>query len=185
MQSDEPASPKKSINIELLLGLSATFLSVAALIVSIFQTRIAREQQQASVWPYVQVTSNHLDNNFELLLKNNGVGPALIKKVEFSYRGKSESSHTRLLNHIVNTETLQDSVRKAGRFWNAVVPGDVVKAGDQIELYKAVNSGYLAEFLGQVTGDSTFQFRITYSDVYGKCWLLDRGKVIQLDDCPE
>ncbi|WP_138990508.1 hypothetical protein [Larkinella sp. C7] len=185
MQSDKPVDPRKPINIELLLGLSATFLSVAALIVSIFQTRIAREQQQASVWPYIQLTSNHLDNNFELLLKNNGVGPALIKKVEFRYHGKSEFSHTKLLNHIVNTETIQDSVRKAGRFWNAVVPGDVIKAGDQIEIYKTTNSSYLADFLGQVTSDSTFQFQITYSDVYGNCWLLDRGEVTRLDDCPE
>ena len=185
MQSDKPAVSKKPVNIELLLGLSATFLSLAALVVSIFQTRIAREQQQASVWPYLQMTSNHLDNDFELLLKNNGVGPALIKKTEFRYRGRSETSHMKLLNHIVITETPQDSVRKAGRFWNAVVPGDVVKTGDQIELYKTTTSSYLADFLGQVISDSTFQFRITYSDVYGNCWLLDRGKVTQLDDCPE
>jgi hypothetical protein len=185
MASDKPVVPKNPINIELLLGLSATFLSFAALIVSIFQTRIAREQQQASVWPYVQVSSNHLDNDFVLLLKNNGVGPALIKKAEFGYRGTSELSHIKLLNQIMSTGTPGDSLLKASRFWNDILPGDVLKAGDEIEIYKTLNSGYLADFLGNVISDSTFQFRITYSDVYGNCWLLNHGKVTRLDDCPE
>lgn len=185
MQSEQPASPGKPINIELLLGLSATFLSLAALIVSIFQTRIARDQQQASVWPYVQVSINHFDNDFILLLKNNGVGPALIKKVEFGFRGRNETSHIKLLNQVVNTELSQDSVSKAGRFFNDVVPGDVLKAGEEIEIYKTLQNRYLADFMGKVIADSTFRFRITYSDVYGNCWLLDHGKVTQLDDCPE
>ncbi|RRB07363.1 hypothetical protein [Larkinella rosea] len=185
MESDKPEVPKKTLNIELLLGLSATFLSVAALIVSIFQTRIAREQQHATVWPYVQLTSDHLDNNLILLLKNNGIGPALIKKVEFGYRGKSDASHINLLNEIENAQASQDSVRKAGRFWNDIRPGDVVKAGDEIELYKVLKNNYLANFMSDVIADSTFRFRITYSDVYGNCWLLDHGKVTQLNDCPD
>lgn len=37
----EEAKRKRKINIELLLGLEATFLSIAALIVSILQTKIA------------------------------------------------------------------------------------------------------------------------------------------------
>ncbi len=52
---DENASPpKKKISIDFLLGISAVFLSASALIVSIFQTTIFREQQYASVWPYME-----------------------------------------------------------------------------------------------------------------------------------
>ncbi|RRB17355.1 hypothetical protein [Larkinella knui] len=185
MPSDQPVDPKKRINIELLLGLSATFLSFAALIVSIFQTRIAREQQQASVWPYVQLAGNHIDNDFVLVLKNNGVGPALLKKAEFGYRGKTAASHIKLFNEVITTEIPRDSVQRVGRFWNDLRPGDVLKAGDEIEIYKTQNNSYWADFLSDVIADPTFQFRITYADVYGNCWLLDQGKVTPLDDCPQ
>jgi hypothetical protein len=178
-------SPKKPLNIELLLGLSATFLSLAALIVSIFQTKIARDQQHASVWPYLQINSNHLNNDFVLVLKNNGVGPGLIKRVEFQYQGTREASHIRLLNHIVNTEIPQDSVKKLARFWNELVPGNIIKAGDEIEIYQTLKNEYAANFMEEVISDTTFQFRIIYSDVYGNCWEMDRNKVTELPNCPD
>ena len=82
------AQPQRRINIELLLGISATFLSLAALIVSIFQTRIAREQQQASVWPYLQLLVSQHNKECHIGIENKGVGPALVKKSEWLYGNK-------------------------------------------------------------------------------------------------
>ncbi|WP_461114717.1 hypothetical protein [Spirosoma jeollabukense] len=72
------AQARRRINIELLLGISATFLSLAALVVSIFQTKIAREQQQKSVLPYLQVRHQIKNNGIAIFLENEGVGPAFI-----------------------------------------------------------------------------------------------------------
>ena len=67
------ATPRRRINIDMLLGISATLLSLAALVVSIFQTRIDRQQQKASVWPYLKTSSDHIEDDFTF-----GIGPALI-----------------------------------------------------------------------------------------------------------
>jgi len=84
-----PVPLRRRINIELLLGISATFLSLAALVVSIVQTRIAREQQHASVWPYLQILASNFDNELHYGLENKGVGPAIIRDFEIAYRGKT------------------------------------------------------------------------------------------------
>ncbi|MBD2700548.1 hypothetical protein IC229_07875 [Spirosoma sp. BT702] len=84
-------APKKRINIELHLSLSATFLSLAALVVSIFQTKIAREQQQKSVLPYLQVRHQIQDNSVHIMLENKGVGPAFIRQILIGH-GKNEST---------------------------------------------------------------------------------------------
>lgn len=76
-----PVAPRR-INIELLLGTSATFLSLTALVVSIFQTRIAREQQQASVWPHLQDQYVVMDKKFTWSVINNGIGPAIVKATD-------------------------------------------------------------------------------------------------------
>ena len=85
--------PKRSINIELLLGISATFLSLAALVVSIFQTKIAREQQQKSVLPYLQIRHEISNNQLVIYLENEGVGPAFIKSFVTSYHKKDADSY--------------------------------------------------------------------------------------------
>ena len=48
---------KFKIDVNVLLGLSAVFLSASALIVSIIQTTIFKEQQRATVWPNMQLTT--------------------------------------------------------------------------------------------------------------------------------
>lgn len=172
------AIPRRRINIELLLGISATFLSLAALVVSIFQTKIAREQQQASVWPRIATSSDVLDLNFYFTVANQGVGPAIIKSVDTAYRGRNYSSLSELL--------FQQTGRLDGGYLYANLKQEMVlKAGDEYELFKVTRNDEPLSFkLQEVIKDSSFHFRIRYADVYGNCWQLDRDKVTSLGKCP-
>ncbi|GAB3950611.1 hypothetical protein GCM10028805_29020 [Spirosoma harenae] len=172
-------APKKRINIELHLSLSATFLSLAALIVSVFQTKIAREQQQASVWPRLAVEASILDKNFTYTIANQGVGPAVIKKVTVSYQGiVYPSLYALMMRH---TGPLN-----GGFFHRDLQSEGVLKAGDEVNIFNlARNDEALSSKLGDVVSDTSFHLRVHYADVYGNCWLLDRNKVVELSDCPE
>lgn len=179
------AQPRRRINIELLLGISATFLSLAALVVSIFQTKIAREEQQASVWPYLQTSGSHEDDSFTLKVINNGVGPALIKKVTYSYKDATYAGHVDLLKS-VEKNALSNSLRnKGGRFYSSFSTGNVLKAGDDLDLYIVTHNEPKASLLSEATNDSSFHMRIVFGDVYGNCWQLDRNKVTSLGRCSE
>src|SRR6478672_2162589 len=96
MSPEKPIVRRKWFNIELLLGISATLLSLCALVVSIFQTNlareqnaIAREQQQASVWPHIQAVYSQNNDDFGWTIINNGVGPAIVKSLTLTYQGKA------------------------------------------------------------------------------------------------
>lgn len=172
-------TPKKRINVELHLSLSAIFLSLAALIVSVVQTKIARDQQHASVWPRLMTSSSVLELNFYFIIGNQGVGLAIIKSVDTFYKGHKYVTLSELLFQ-------QTGHLTGGYLYGDLESETVLKAGDENELFKLTrNDEPLAFKLAEVVRDSSFHFRVRYADVYGNCWLLDRNKVTELGHCPD
>jgi hypothetical protein len=167
---------KSRVSVELLLGISATLLSLGALVVAVLQTRIAREQQHASVWPYVAIGTGRVDQKFTLWLENKGVGPALVRRVEVSYRGKPYPSPKDLFNG-----ELSDF--RGPRYFVGLGPGTVLKAGEQLLLFTIDHDARKADRLEEVAGDRGFVLRITYSDVYGNCWA-SAPSAVQPVRCP-
>ncbi|MEM9180791.1 MAG: hypothetical protein AAGA89_13835 [Pseudomonadota bacterium] len=85
-------------NVEMTTALSAVVVGVAALIVAVDQSNIARQQAelmektvQASVWPIVQfdVAADQDIRTAQavLSLRNSGVGPAIIKGIQIERNG--------------------------------------------------------------------------------------------------
>ena len=87
---------------EMTAALSAVVVGIAALIVAVDQSNIARKQAdwmertvQASVWPVVQFDFRS-DQDIRtaeaiLSLRNSGVGPAIIKGIRITKHGKEVS----------------------------------------------------------------------------------------------
>ncbi len=173
------APPRRRINIELLLGISATFLSLAALIVSIFQTRIAREQQQASVWPYIQTMGSSVDKEFHYGFGNKGVGPAIVRQFELVYRGKTYPDIKTLFWKQIGVVT------PGGKGFSSVDKGDVFKSGEDIDLLVVTQSDSVIQEVSEMIRDTSFHLRIRYADVYGNCWQLDGDKTTPLGKCSE
>ncbi len=171
--------PRRRITIELLLGISAIFLSLAALVVSIFQTKIAREQQQASVWPYLQVVAANYDRELHYGLENKGVGPAIIKEYKLSYKGKAYPSIKPLFWEQIGVNT------PGGKGFAEVETGDVFKSGEDFEILFVSRSDSIIQKASKMLSDTSFRLRIRYADVYGNCWQLDRNKVTAIGKCPE
>ncbi|WP_288425045.1 hypothetical protein [uncultured Spirosoma sp.] len=174
-----PAPRRRRINIELLLGISATFLSLAALVVSIVQTSIAREQQHASVWPYLQVLTSNLEDELHYGLENKGVGPAIIRDFEITYRGKTYKNVRQVFYSVIGRTT------SGGKGFGTVSKGMVFKSGDDMDMLFVTKNDTIVSQVNAMLGDSSFHIRIRYADVYGNCWLLDREKVTELGSCPE
>ncbi|MEO0450488.1 MAG: hypothetical protein AAFZ74_09270 [Pseudomonadota bacterium] len=86
-------------NVEMTTALSAVVVGVAALIVAVDQSNIARQQAdlmektvQASVWPVVQfdvaTEQDQRTARATLSLRNSGVGPAIIKGIQITRDGE-------------------------------------------------------------------------------------------------
>ena len=177
MPSDRSSPPSSRLNIELLLGLSATFLSFAALTVSIFQTKIAREKQHASVWPYLQTQISTTTNVFRYGIVNKGIGPAIVKEVEWrSGDSTYKQTHEFVLNEIGSGKGL-------GR--SSFAPDAVFSPEGSLSLITVYDNDSLSNIVSAKLDNESFNLRVIYSDVYGNCWELDQGKTRQLATCPE
>ena len=167
---------RSRISVELLLGISATLLSLGALVVSVAQAKIAREQQRASVWPYLEIGTGRLDDKFILRLENKGVGPALVRRAEVGRGGARYPSLAALFNREL-------AGFQGPRYFVAVHPGRVLKVGEELDLFTIDKDRAKADRLEEVIADPTFVLRITYSDVYGNCWASTLGAVVPVP-CP-
>lgn len=173
----EAPKQKRKINVELLLGLSATFLSFAALVVSIFQTKIAREQQHASVWPHLSIYASNSDKYYSYKVSNSGIGPAIIKDVTWSV---GDSSYTSTFDFIRNELGF---VKGLGR--SEMNAGSVLTPGDGLSLLDVNDNDSLAHRIEDIVTGPSFTLRIVYSDVYGNCWEIKKGETKALADCPD
>ncbi len=77
-------------NSERILSLSAMSISFITLIIFIYQTNLMSRQNDLSILPYLQLaySDNPGENSYSLILKNHGVGPAIIESVTLEFNGK-------------------------------------------------------------------------------------------------
>ena len=184
MLSETPSHQKKRISPELLLGISATVLSICALVVSIFQTKIARENQYASVWPHVQVNYEQKDETFTWSIINNGVGPAIVKSTFLAYKSKTyQAPYDFVLEQINGLGDKTGEKKHIGLDITEVTPGYVLKSDGKVILIKISGDTTFATEMRQLISDSLFHFRVVYSDIYEHCWQNDHDQVEELPDC--
>jgi len=78
-----------------LLGVSAMIISVLTLIIFIYQTSIINQQSKLSVKPQLSFILIQAENDsimsFEQIVKNKGLGPAIIKNTSIYYDKKTYS----------------------------------------------------------------------------------------------
>lgn len=175
-------------NYQLVLSIAAILLSLCGVLVSVYQAKIARENQQMSVWPHLHFDIRRIEQDFELVIANDGVGPAIIRQTELTYAGQPVSDHITFFKTMEGNK-FPDSLRTGGRFYKSFKAGDVLKAGDEPELYITKNNNLVAGTFEEIVQDSVFQFRVIYSDVYDNCWQVtyreDLNTITKLRRCPD
>ena len=175
-------APRRRAGPEVLVGIAAILLSCGALVVSVFQARILREQQGATVWPRLSVSGGRIDDGFTYSLSNDGIGPAIVREVRFAARGEAYEQLSTLLYSTV-LEPMADTAYAAGKIYATLSPGSVLRPGDQVDLFQTRHSDPLAERLVALMADSSFHAQILYSDVYGTCWRIDNVDVRAAGRC--
>ncbi len=175
------SAPRRRAGPELLVGIAAILLSCGALVVSVFQARILREQQGATVWPRLAVGTNHVDEGFAVTMANAGVGPAIIREVTYAVHGRRYQSAWALAQAEIGGDTLVATPK----YFQTVVAGSVLRPGDSVEMLSLPQNAALADRMDALTSDSSYHARALYSDVYGTCWRVDNADVRAAGRCAE
>lgn len=172
-------------NVEMTTALSAVVVGVAALIVAVDQSNIARQQAdlmektvQASVWPVVQfdvaADQDLRTARAALSLRNSGVGPAIIKGIQITRDGAP------VPNVGAYIERRQD-VTQGMRFTIATSRGTgrVLSAGEIVTIGEAnwdlvvgqIPSGMRDNINAYFDELSAIEGAICYCSVLDQCWI--------------
>ena len=165
---------KRSRYFDYIVSMSAVLISVCAFSVSYYQTQflkkqteIMQEQMHASVWPRLFITKNIGNNSLELIVQNDGVGPAIVKSVEFCVDGIPCNDWTDVLSKLIK---VKDSLVMERSFIN----NRTIPQGNQIRMIRITNKEHIKLILDNY---NRISLEICYSSIYKKHWkLIDNGQ---------
>jgi hypothetical protein len=171
-----------------IIAVGVTVISLCALIVSIHQTMVLKEEKElmrehsrASVWPYLEFGSekghdlnDNSINHFTLSISNNGVGPAIITDVRVSYNDTIAQNWWKLFNIQGIPDSIDYSI--SNRSFN----GLVMQPGKFFEILNFdINLPLANEFYKRLEGLS---IEIYYESIYGEKWKFDKGTTTKLEN---
>ena len=148
-------------HVEYLLAGVAFFVSLMTLAVYIYQARMMREQQHVSVWPYLESHFSDVED-YRICVKNKGVGPAIIRKVEMVVDGKVVPDNKAFITAVLGADWTMG-------YQNASLNGRVLAPGEEVVTFKIPDLKEGRAFEAKLQAH-TFDLRITYCSIYGDCW---------------
>jgi hypothetical protein len=155
---------KALVEPEMIVALSAVLIGVCALVVSVVQVRIMRQEQHATVWPQLFVSTNYSQAaSIGILIANAGIGPAMVRSFTAEVDGEEQSSWPGVLNAITGED----------RGWNlamSFVNGRTIPAGEAITTVFAADAA-LADRIAQAVSDGRLDLSVCYCSVYERCWM--------------
>jgi len=161
---------------QMIIALSALFLSVAGVLVSVYEANLLRRQQSASVWPNLEVTPSLNTGTVRILLSNTGVGPGRVEAAAVTYKDDVVSDWVTLVKRVAgDIEGLRGE--------KSLTTGRVVAAGTQDLLFfiDGENDPQTADLAGQVIQAITegeIDVSVCYCSVFGQCWVARMGTFI-------
>ena len=170
MNDQHPTDAAQSRRPQLSNITSAIALSVSvfALAIGAWQTRLMQTQARASVWPYLSIgytySSDTDENAFIWRVDNNGVGPARVQRVSLTLDGHPMKHWTDVLIALGFSGKLHLSTSSIS---GEVIPPSLNRE-TAIEAIHINDRAVGAAFKSAV---ERFKMDICYCSVYDDCWI--------------
>jgi hypothetical protein len=174
---ETPPSPRRR-DPEFWIALAALGVSGLAMLSSLVQVGVQRNQERAMVWPHVTAGPSFSDRGYALEARNKGLGPALVRQVQLQLDGRD----------VANVPALMDALLGPGHGygWDKLSASDlqdtVLAAGESVVLLAVPWDPRIRQAFasgGRVSA------RICYCSFLEECWIsrggLDHERV---DRCP-
>lgn len=173
-QAEVRAARRARIQLDRVLSLSAALVALCALAVSVYQTKIMREQQRASAWPSLYLYSSNVDG-WSREVRNLGLGPALVRSVVVTVDSQPVRDWGDALERL-GDKPLMDSVERAAArdtsiqvFTNTFARGSVLLPGEKTVLVR-VTPPSLGRRIERTTRGRRLAIEVCYCSFYDDCW---------------
>ncbi|MGH8172682.1 MAG: hypothetical protein ACREPX_06020, partial [Rhodanobacteraceae bacterium] len=166
-ETREATVNRRSLLSNLTSGL-ALGVSIFALAIGAWQTRLMQGQARASVWPFVAIgytyNSNTDANGFVWHVDNNGVGPAKVQTVTLSLDDKPMKHWTDVLEGLGASAKINMSTTSLA---GDVIPPNLNRE-TTIEAVRINDRETASLFKAAI---ARFKMDICYCSVYDECWV--------------
>ncbi len=180
---DAVSKPERRFSATDLSSVLALAVSVFALALGAWQTRLMQSQARASVWPYLSIGytySNNIDADaFIWTIDNNGVGPARVQSVTLSLDGKPMRNWAEVLAVLGTSKHLNTAITS---FAGSVIPPNTNRE-TTVSAIRVNDQEFGMLFKNAI---DRFRMDICYCSVYDECWIAhwQRWRVDPVDRCP-
>jgi len=166
----------RPFRLDLVVALGALLISTIAAFATVYQTRVIARQFSAAVWPYVSFDSTNSPTFTELDIRNDGLGPAIIRAVKLSWDGKPQPTIEAVVASLRTSDPqLTNAVRAALRSGASMKlttstpnAGTVIPANSQHTVLRIDGAAIVARLRPELR--SRLGLSICYCSLTGNCW---------------
>jgi hypothetical protein len=179
--------------VDFIIAGSAILISCVSLFIAIQQSRTMERTLAASSWPLLQFSSGNTDDSgrlsINMAIENEGVGPAVVRRIRMVYGGKEYDNPYVLLRDCCGyvVSSADPTKMGSGTALTQPVEGKVIKGGDKITFFKMdLASGNSEPWRKLDAARFKIRFDTCYCSVLGDCWQSDLRSLDQtkVDQCP-
>ena len=176
-----------------IVSLIALVVGLGSLFIIVYQTYLMRESQAASVLPYLTVSLMANDRQTYIVVRNSGVGPALVEDVRIHHGGEALATDPYDFYLAERGPELG-----TGLSVDKLIPGRLISAGEAVLTLGWEGEG-ASEMRGQLlglfdigevpkawydaagvpmSGPDKAILEITYKSVYGERWRVTSDRIV-------
>lgn len=177
LPADKPKL-RSLLRAEMLVTLPTLVISIALAYFSFVQADASRKMQRTETWPYVSYSTDNsspeVKDEIAFSLSNDGVGPARLEEMEFTYDGKPVRDPLDFIKYCCAVAAR--SVTKNLTFTTDRVDG-VLRPGEKrkfIRLAKTSDNAILWNKLNEERWKVVV--RTCYCSIFDDCWVFESSK---------
>lgn len=163
----EETNRRSRLHPEMLVGVSAVFIGVCALIVSLYETRLMRQEQRAAVLPIIELMRSHYVTGddvarYRLTLQasNVGIGPARVLDFRVTVDGEPHATWGSAMQALVGTDQEID-------YGQSTINGRTLPPDRDVVMFDLSDERYAPSILAEF---DRLDFEACYCSVFDECW---------------
>ena len=173
---------------EILVTLPTLIISIALAYFSFVQADASRKMQRTETWPYVSYATENsspdVKDEISFSLSNDGVGPARLQAMEFTYGGKAMRDPLEFIARCCASEAKASA--KNLTFTTDRVDG-VLRPGEKRRFIRLAKTEQNAPLWTKLNSERwKVVVRTCYCSIFDDCWVFDskKGQPDEVKNCP-
>jgi hypothetical protein len=153
-------------NADKIVSFSAILISLATMAIYLYQTHLIQKQQHASVMPYIRMGFSFDEDRFEMIVYNEGLGPAFIEEINIYDKGK-KYPNLDIPGYFQSEYLKKDTIYLT---YSNVGVGMLFAAGKDITIISKLKNKKDTDKLKNIFFNEKLEMEIIYTSIYGDKW---------------